>query len=460
MQELERIFGPAATIELEIDWDRRISFPLAPDLSLSIPSLSEGPHLAKVWVATSVALEDTEVPSPTAQVAFFVRAYFATDEGQDHDGWVGSDSDEGGPAALEFTRWRSSLMSLLVHHPPNDFVFRSRAALFVEVRVTDKEMQLSLEEAVDLMYARATVYQQRPYLVAVEVDGMLIGEHKRAKTVLLPAQLAEGRHNLTVTLKDVHTAILASVQSSFTIQTTPSIGAPTSGSVDSGSGSICAGGAAGQCAGQRVGEAEWWTCPEDALSSCASQEERVCSGHGGCRGSACVCYGDWYGPECSHNMLTQTSFLPPVDPALPWRQGGADGILSSGGLEIRGLQCSAQREFQYGASALAREVWQRQFPRRCSPSPAASFRLRVPLQGIGIMLQFLAVGLVEALESNRTMLLHASDWPWLAHHDCGRAAHDCYFAPISSCSFPEDLPPPFDDDDADGAGMLRARVGA
>ena len=50
-QELLGIFGAEATIELEIDWERRSTFALAPDLSLSIPSLAEGPHIAKAWVA-------------------------------------------------------------------------------------------------------------------------------------------------------------------------------------------------------------------------------------------------------------------------------------------------------------------------------------------------------------------------------------------------------------------------
>ena len=59
-----------------------------------------------------------------------------------------------------------------------------------------------------------------------------------------------------------------------------------------------------------------------------------------------------------------------------------------------GLGCSAAREYQYGASTLAHQVWRRQFPTRCQTSDVAAFRLRVPLQGIGIMLQFLVNGLV------------------------------------------------------------------
>jgi hypothetical protein len=51
------------------------------------------------------------------------------------------------------------------------------------------------------MYSRATVFQHRPYLLAVSVDDVLIGEHRRAKTVALPQSLADGHHTLTVTLK-------------------------------------------------------------------------------------------------------------------------------------------------------------------------------------------------------------------------------------------------------------------
>ena len=407
----------------------------------------------RAWVA-SPALQASSAPSSSVHVAFFVRAY-STDE--DEDGlWqqIGTAaSGEGEEAASTgFARWKASLMALLVQHPPRDFVFRSRTAMFVEVRVTDKEMQLSLEQAVDLMYARATVYQQRPYVIVVAVDDVVVGEHRRAKTVMLPSNLAEGPHNLTVTLKDIHLTPLEIIRQTFTIQTTLAL--------DGGAQSTGAGAAgvdiAGQCEGLPKGEAEWWACPEDDYSSCAAGLEQVCSGHGRCRGSACVCDGDWYGQECSHHMLTETSFLPSLDPALTWLQGsggGKKGMTAgdSEGLATReagGLRCSATREFQYGATSLAREVWRRQFPSRCLPSPVASFRLRVPLQGIGIMLQFLVVGLVEALESNRTMLLHPLDWPWLAHPDCGRAAHDCYFFPISSCSYLESLPPQGDVADA------------
>jgi hypothetical protein len=48
--------------------------------------------------------------------------------------------------------------------------------------MTDCSLQyLSLEEAVSLMHSRATIYQQRPYTIAVSVDGTEISEQRRAK---------------------------------------------------------------------------------------------------------------------------------------------------------------------------------------------------------------------------------------------------------------------------------------
>jgi hypothetical protein len=92
-------------------------------------------------------------------------------------------------------------------------------------------------------------------------------------------------------------------------------------------------------------------------------------------------------------MLTHARFLPPVDPALAFQDpertmegkgGGKEG--AEGERNIRGAgggsgnashaqgrgggggggggggKCSAAREYQYGAPALAREVWKRQHP--------------------------------------------------------------------------------------------------
>ena len=92
-------------------------------------------------------------------------------------------------------------------------------------------------------------------------------------------------------------------------------------------------------------------------------------------------------------MLTHARFLPPVDPALAFqdpertmegkggKKEGAEGeriILGAGGGSGNashaqgggvgggggggGGKCSAAREYQYGAPALAREVWKRQHP--------------------------------------------------------------------------------------------------
>ena len=50
-----------------------------------------------------------------------------------------------------------------------------------------------------------------------------------------------------------------------------------------------------------------------------------------------------------------------------------------------------------GAAALAAALRARQFPPTCADE--AAFVVRVPLQGIGIMAQFLAAGAAEALIS-------------------------------------------------------------
>ena len=144
LEELLSIFGADATIEVEIDWDRRSSFPLAPDLSISIPSMNDGPHVVKAWVAGSSSFN---TQSPTANVAFFVRTDLAQKVAEDNDSnYVASEHFEkegqnmGRESSEDLFQWTSSFMSLLIQHPPPNFVFRARASLFVEVRVTDKEM--------------------------------------------------------------------------------------------------------------------------------------------------------------------------------------------------------------------------------------------------------------------------------------------------------------------------------
>jgi hypothetical protein len=118
----------------------------------------EGPHMVKAWVSAPNVPSGSPPPVATAQVSFFVRPSSPAPE----DDTNRAAGDAAGKAEHEeeeeeLSRWASSLMTLLVQHPPPAFVFRSRATLFVEVRVIDKEMQLNLEQAVDLMYSRATV---------------------------------------------------------------------------------------------------------------------------------------------------------------------------------------------------------------------------------------------------------------------------------------------------------------
>jgi hypothetical protein len=135
---------------LEIDWERRSTFAIAPDLSVGVPAMAEGPHIAKAWVAAPNAPSATATSLSSVQVAFFVRAPSPAEDAHTAEGGkeassTGVEGDE--EDSSELSRWARTMMSLLVQHPPPHFVFRSRAALFVEVRVTDKEMQLSLEEA-------------------------------------------------------------------------------------------------------------------------------------------------------------------------------------------------------------------------------------------------------------------------------------------------------------------------
>jgi len=114
-QELLSIFGAGATIEVEIDWDRRSSFPLAPDLSVTIPSLSEGPHMVKAWVASPSTPSSSTIQSPSAHVAFFVRTVSHNEDEVDDDsaGEAGG-AHEGGGIERSLAQWVSSLMSLLV----------------------------------------------------------------------------------------------------------------------------------------------------------------------------------------------------------------------------------------------------------------------------------------------------------------------------------------------------------
>jgi len=137
LEELLSMFGADATIEVEIDWDRRSSFPLAHDLSISIPSMNDGPHVVKAWVAGS---SSSNTQSPTANVAFFVRTDLAQKVAEDHDSNYVAGPKMGRESSEDLFEWTSSFMSLLIQHPPPNFVFRARASLFVEVRVTDKEM--------------------------------------------------------------------------------------------------------------------------------------------------------------------------------------------------------------------------------------------------------------------------------------------------------------------------------
>ena len=51
----------------------------------------------------------------------------------------------------------------------------------------------------------------------------LSDEHRCAKRINLPHHLAEGAHNLTVTLKDIHATVVANVSQAFTIETIPRI---------------------------------------------------------------------------------------------------------------------------------------------------------------------------------------------------------------------------------------------
>ena len=96
--------------------------------------------MVRAWVASTRSHAGSAVPSTTATVEFFVWPLPTAPEHGEDEG-TGESSVAGGMREMseEMERWIASLMSMLVQHPPADFVFRSRDALFVEVRVTDKE---------------------------------------------------------------------------------------------------------------------------------------------------------------------------------------------------------------------------------------------------------------------------------------------------------------------------------
>jgi hypothetical protein len=78
-------------------------------------------------------------------------------------------------------------------------------------------------------------------------------------------------------------------------------------------------------------------------------------------------------------------------------------------------------------------LWVQQQSGPCTP--ATSYRLRVPLQGIGIMLQFLVNGASEGLRVGKAMVVSDADWAWLDAPRCQRGGFHCYFHPISSCQY-------------------------
>eukprot|EP00961_Rhodomonas_salina_P269778 3644656-Rhodomonas_salina.2 len=152
------VLGNDFTFRLSINWDARSVFPAASEFAVTLPGLFDGPHLATV-----------EILRPNGEFSGFkcdFRFFLKSDGG--HDGEVGQLPD----ATPE---WQASFISFLIQHPPDGYTFNPKHPKFVEVRVVDKEMELGLEDAVQLMNARATVYQRRPYSISVSVDGTPLG---------------------------------------------------------------------------------------------------------------------------------------------------------------------------------------------------------------------------------------------------------------------------------------------
>ena len=145
-----------------------------------------------------------------------------------------------------------------------------------------------------------------------------------------------------------------------------------------------------------------------------------CSGHGACSKGACVCYGDWTGETCSHDVLTNPSFLPDADPgrspALCHRamvSEAAAKLVLDHLLSLHALQHCVEED---------NVVW-----------------VAAPHHGLGGNMHILSVALTHAYILGKALGI-AGEWTYGVHESCSARAGGawglaCYFEPHSrDCS--------------------------
>ena len=65
-----------------------------------------------------------------------------------------------------------------------------------------------------------------------------------------------------------------------------------------------------QLEGVKSAESLYQDCPLLSRDWCTEG----CSGHGECQTKVCVCEGDWIGIKCDHDVRTNTTYMPEIDP--------------------------------------------------------------------------------------------------------------------------------------------------
>jgi hypothetical protein len=139
-----------------------------------------------------------------------------------------------------------------------------------------------------------------------------------------------------------------------------------------------------------------------------------CSGRGTCLGGVCYCHQDVIGARCEHQLLKDLSFLPDLhpldDPA----------------------RCHRSIALQRGAQQLLEKLVSLQYPRTCEGSKLSQRRFN-KTQGLGVTLRWLGLSQLEALKSERTLVV-GGRWRAFNFDGCDERGLWCYLAPITNCS--------------------------
>jgi len=146
----------------------------------------------------------------------------------------------------------------------------------------------------------------------------------------------------------------------------------------------------------------------------AEECSQDCGGRGVCLEGVCYCDQDVIGSRCEHHLLKDLAFLPDLHP-----------------LEDPG-RCHRSLALQRGSQQLLERLLSQQYPRACEESRLSQRRFN-KTQGLGVTLRWLGLSQLEALESERTLVV-GGRWRAFNFEGCEARGLWCYLAPITNCS--------------------------